>query len=135
LSSRANKTIAEKISFHFLGFLKAFKERINKALDLRSSARATNYGFHRWDHVIEGDCTIHLPWYDKRQWSRLYVRVQPGNRKYRIRINGEPCKHKPSEQGSLIVDVPPLKGPYRKISIECLDKKKWRLLEFSCELT
>jgi glycosyltransferase involved in cell wall biosynthesis len=135
LTFKRKKTIAEQISFHLLSLLRRFKKRVYKMRDSRNGPCETNYGFHRWEPVVEGRGTIHLPWYDKRKWGRLYLRVNPVNNKYRIRINGEPCNYVSSEQGCLVVEVPALSGPYRKISIECLEKDRWKLLGFWCDLT
>ena len=135
LTFKRKKTKAEQMSLHLLSLLRRFKKRVFKMRDSRNGACETNYGFHRWEPVVEGRGIIHLPWYDKRKWCKLYLRVNPVNNKYRIRINGEPCNYVSSEQGCLVVEVPALSGPYRKISIECLEKDRWKLLGFWCDLT
>ena len=70
----------------------------------------------------------------KRQWTRLYVRVKPFHDNYQIRIDGELCRHNLNGHALVVAEVPPIKTPYRQISIQCPEKTKWRLLGFSCEL-
>ena len=83
---------------------------------------------------MQGDCTIHLPWYGKRQWTKIEVRVKPVHDNYQIRIDSELCRHKVNGKGLVVTEVPPLNSPIRRISIECGKKRKWKLLEVSCEL-
>ena len=135
LTFKEKQTIPEQMSFHFLSILRCFKKRIYKIRDSKNGSCETNYGFHRWEPVVEGRGTIHLLWYNKRKWSKLYLEVHPANNKYRIKINGEPCNYVSSEEGCLVAEVPALSGPYRKISIECLEKDRWKLLGFWCDLT
>jgi glycosyltransferase involved in cell wall biosynthesis len=134
LTFKTKKTMTEMACFFILGLLRRAKKSIYKTRYLTRGTRQTIYGFQRWDNVVKGDCTICLPWYDKRQWSKLHLRVKPPHNRYRIQIDGEQCLYRGSERGLLVAEVPPLKAPYREISIQCPEKTRWRLLGFSCEL-
>ena len=135
LSFKKEKKITELVFFYFLRLLRRLKKSIYRARHLRNGAFRTIYGFRRWESTVQGRCTIHLPWYDKRQWTEVYVRVKPFHDNYLIRIDGELCPHKANGQALVVGEVPPLKSPNREISIECGEKGKWRLLQVSCELT
>jgi len=134
LTFKTEKTMTEQAYFYILNLLRRVKKSIFRTRYLAKGDRQTIYGFHRWDNVVQGNCTIFLPWYDTRRWSKLCVKIKPPHNRYRIQINGEPCWYKVSEQGFLVADVPPLKAPCREISIQCPEKAKWRLLGFSCDL-
>jgi glycosyltransferase involved in cell wall biosynthesis len=134
LTFKTEKTMTEKAYFYILNLLRHLKKGIIRIRNFGKGDRQTIYGFHRWDNVVQGNCTIFLPWYDKRQWSKLRIKIKPPHNRYHIQINGEPCWYKESEQGFLVADVPALKAPCREISIQCPEKAKWRLLGFSCEL-
>lgn len=135
LTFKRKKTIAEQISFHLLSLLRRFKKRVYKRRSLRNGACETNYGFHRWEPVVEGCGTIYLPWYDKREWKRLCLQVEPNDKIYRITINDIHTYIVLAKEGLLFVDMPLVEGPCRKISIVCLTSHQWRLSGFSFELT
>jgi glycosyltransferase involved in cell wall biosynthesis len=135
LTFKKEKTVTEQACFYFLCFLRGLKKNIYSTVLSKNGAFKTIHGFHRWESIVQGHCTIHVPWYDKRQWTSLYVRVKPIHDNYQIKIDGELCRHKVNGQGLVITEVPPIKTPYREISIECGEKGKWRLLQLSCELT
>ncbi|RLB59038.1 MAG: hypothetical protein DRG80_06660 [Deltaproteobacteria bacterium] len=135
LTFKRKKTIAEQISFHLLSLLRRFKKRVYKRRSLRNGTCETNYGFHRWEPVVEGCGTIHLPWYDKREWKRLCLQVEPNDKIYRITINDTYTYIVLAKEGLLFVDMPLVEGPCRKISIVCLTSHQWRLSGFSFELT
>lgn len=40
-----------------------------------------------------------------------------------------------AEGNRLVIDVPILDDPYRKISITCRETRQWKLLNFGCEFT
>jgi hypothetical protein len=134
LTFKKNKTRMERLFFLLLDILRFLKRRVYNTHDPTTDTEETRYGFHRWEPIVEGRCTIHLPWYDKRQWTKLYLKVDPVDNEFRIKINDQIPKHSFSEGGHLVAEVQPLVKPYRKISIESLDKVRWRLLEFRCDL-
>lgn len=135
LSFKTKKTVAERIAFNGLGFLRRLKKRLHKIRYSRNEVNRTIYGFRRWEPLVEGRCVIHLPWYDKRKWKRLRLTVHPTGELYQITVNDAYTQGLLAKEGSLLVDVPPLEEAYRKISIECLARHQWSLFEFSCELT
>ena len=100
-----------------------------------SQMNRTLYGFHRWEPVVETNCIIHLPWYDRRQWRRLCLQLEPFDKNYIIKINGALCHSAISETGTFLIDVPSTTEPYRKIIISRSGGGRWKLLGFSCELT
>jgi hypothetical protein len=84
--------------------------------------------------VVEGVCTISMPWYDRRDWKRLHLEVEPGNANYRVVLHDVYDRTLSAQRGRLCMDVPGLDGPLRKISIVCPGRPRWRLLGFSCDL-
>jgi len=134
LTFKKEKTVTEQACFCFLSFMRHLKKSIQRKGHSKNGAFKTIHGFHRWESFVQGHCTIHLPWYDKRQWAKLYVRVKPVHNNYQIRIDGELCHYKANGQGLVVAEVPTLNLPYREISIECGEKGKWRFLGFSCML-
>jgi glycosyltransferase involved in cell wall biosynthesis len=134
LSFKTKKTVAEKIAFNSLGFLRQLKKRLYKIRNSGSELNGTIYGLRRWEPLVEGRCVIHLPWYDKRKWKRLRLRVQPTDELYKITVNDAYSQVLFAQEDSLLMDVPPLDEPYRKISIECPAKDRWSLFELSFEL-
>ena len=94
----------------------------------------TNYGFHPWETTVEGIGTIHIPWYNKMEWSKLRLKVKPETDHYRVIMNGKECEKIEIQNGTLAIGLPEFDGPHRKISIECMDSRQWTLLEFRCDL-
>ncbi|MEA2014369.1 MAG: glycosyltransferase family 2 protein, partial [Thermodesulfobacteriota bacterium] len=134
LSLKTGRTIPQEIAFMVLKVLRRLKKRLLRDQYLENEPGRTIYGFRRWEPVVEGRCVIHIPWYDKRKWKRLRLRVDPNDSAYRVTINDDHPDVLLARQGLLLKDVPLPAAPYRRISIECLSKYEWRLLEFSCEL-
>lgn len=134
LTNKKDKTVIERACFHFLRLLRRFKKSIKWMGHSRNGANGPVHSFYRWGSVVRGKCTIRLPWYNKQQWARLCMKVKPAHDDYRIRIDGELCRHEMHGQGLVVPEVPPLKAPQREISIECCNKGDWKLLEVSCEL-
>jgi GT2 family glycosyltransferase len=133
LFSKKNKTISEKTLLWILDLARKVKRDVLSVLGSRDELAGKIYGFQPWEPVVEGCCIIHLPWYDKHEWQKLYLSVDPLDNKYRIEINDEPCDYTLCDDGRLAVSVPHEIGAYRKISIENSGKNKWKLLEFSCK--
>ena len=131
---RENKTVFEKLLLQVLDLLRGWKK---KMLGFSGSRRELNtliYGFHRWEPVVKWHCTIHLPWYDRRDWEKLYLKVDPLDSNYRIKLNGEPCKYILSGDRGLVVTLPVLSNGHREISVENREGREWRLLGFWCDL-
>ena len=134
LSFKKKKNLFEKYTIVLIDNLRRLKKRLINKKNSRNDPVKINYGFHRWEPLVQGHCTIHLPWYDKRQWTKLCVRVKPIHDNYRICIDGKLCRYKVNCQGLVVAEVPPLVAPQREISIECGNKGDWELLQVSCEL-
>ena len=133
LRYKKRKAYYEKIAFTVLRLLRNWKKRFFRIKYSKNESNTIIYGFQRWEPVVEQRCVIHLPWYDKRQWRRLCLHVEPGSETYNIRIND--IDNSVSAKGGLIfLDVPYINQPYRKIVIECAGRRQWKLLRFWCEL-
>ena len=132
LSFQKKKNLFETYAIVLTNNLRRLKKRLTN--NTSNDPVKTNYGFYRWESTVQGHCTIHLPWYDERQWAKLCVKVKPIHDNYRIWIDGKLCRHKANGQGLVVTEVPPLKTPHREISIKCVKKKDWELLKVSCEL-
>jgi hypothetical protein len=83
---------------------------------------------------VNGRGIIHLPWYDKRQWRKIYLKLRPINNRYRIHINENLCNYRQIDEEHLEVEAPVLKEANRNILIENLDNSKWEFLGLSWDL-
>ena len=127
LNFRKKKSTIDKCALALLNNLKTLKKKfINK----NGYVPKINYGFHQWDTIAEGLCTIHIPCYNKHVCSKLGLKVKPKTSNYRVFLNGIKCEEIEIENGILAVKLPELENPHREISIECTESKKWQLLEF-----
>ena len=135
LSLKEKRNFLEEIFLSTLDKLRKVKKRIGRSQRKGSRIKQTLYGFHRWEPVVETGCTIQLPWYGKRQWHRLYLEIAPVDDEYVIRINDSLCQSTVHENGRLVVEVPPMMDPHRKITITKSGGGDWQLLAFSCKLT
>jgi glycosyltransferase involved in cell wall biosynthesis len=129
---RSNKTVREIIIYYLLISLRRIKKIVVGRLTAERNPK-TLYGFRRWEPIVEGRCTIHMPWYDTRRWKKINVQVSLPDGMFEIVVNNLPADTVPSDGGRLTVDVPLLDEPHRTISIQCLDGRQWRLLRFGCE--
>ena len=134
LTFKTKKNLGENIFFVLFNILRKTKPKIDKILGNQKTRDDLVYGFHRWEPIVEGRCQIHIPWYDRRQWRRLRLKVEPIREQYRITINGHGCETISSENDYLLAEVPKIKEPYRQVDIECVDGQRWKLLEFTCDL-
>lgn len=132
--SKEKKKATEKILLNILDCLRDAKKRLFSGLGLTNSADRSIYGFHRWGPIVEGSCTIHLPWYDKRQWKTLCLTVDPVDSSYRIQINGRASEYVLGDNSGLRIRAPQLTEAYRSITIERPERDRWRFLGFSCDL-
>ncbi len=135
LSLKERRNFFENFFLYTLDRLRRSKKRLLRMQDSESPMNQTLYGFHRWEPVVETNCIIHLPWYDRRQWRRLRLQVEPFDNKYIIKVNGTLCHGAISETGPFLIDVPSITEPYRKITISRSGGGRWRFIGFSCELT
>jgi hypothetical protein len=135
LSFKERRNFFEKTILCVLDGLRQSKKRLLKMQGPETQMNQTLYGFHRWEPVVETNCIIHLPWYDRRQWRRLCLQLEPFDKNYIIKINGALCHGAISEAGPFLIDVPSITEPYRKIEVSRPGGERWKLLGFSCELT
>lgn len=135
LSCKGKRTLIEDIAFRTLYNLRRLKKKLCENHGVTNSSGNTNHGFHRWEAMVDRRCVIELPWYDRRGWKKMHIKLQPVADRYEIWINDECCNYSRYGKDCLLVDVPPLKGALRKISIENLDQARWRFLGLSCDLT
>ena len=134
LKFRANKTLTEKIYFQAIDLARLIRKGFQQVNMLKATANKTNYGFRRSEPIVHKRGTIHLPWYDKRQWSKLYLRVEPIDDQYRIFINDKQYSYIVSKKKYLLIEVTSLTGPDRKITIENLQRYTWKFCDFWCDL-
>ena len=134
LTFKKDKSFAELIFSIFFETLTKLKNTYNRIFNSEHPSNMLLYGFHRWQPIVEGSCTIQVPWYDSRKWRRLRLKVEPPIEGYEITINGNRCNHVYIEQGYLVSEMPELQGPYRRIQINNPTNKRWKLLEFTCDL-
>lgn len=135
LSFKEKRDPFEKFFLYMLDKLRKSKKGLQGFQRARGELKQTLYGFHRWEPVVENNCTVHLPWYGERRWRRLYLRVKPIDDEYIVTINDSLCRHAVDDEGRLMIDVPMITDPYRKITISRFGGGDWRLLAFSCKLT
>jgi glycosyltransferase involved in cell wall biosynthesis len=135
LRFKENKTLPEKFIISFFNVVTQIKTRLAAIQGLRDQTNRTLYGFHRDAAAVAGKCTIHLPWYNKRQLKKIHLRVAPDSLNYRTTVNNTCGTVALARQGRVSIDMPSLDKPGVEISIECLDEYNWALLDFSCELT
>ena len=134
LSLKEKRDFLEKSFLCLLDKLRRFKKGLRRFQPTEDVMKPTLYGFHRWEPVVETSGTIHLPWYDRRQWRRLYLKVVPFDKEYLIRIDDSPCFYTVDKGDRLVIDVPLMTAPHRKISISRSGGGDWQLLEFYCTL-
>jgi glycosyltransferase involved in cell wall biosynthesis len=135
LSCKTQRTLPEEIAFCTLNNLRVLKKNLFKNRGLSNGWKKTIHGFHRWEPIVDRRCTIQLPWYDRRDWKKIRLRLQPVANSYKISINDKSCRHVRAGGDCLLVEVPRLKDAYRRISIENLDQERWKFLGFSCDLS
>jgi len=128
------RTFFETCSLKILEQLRTSKKRFLKNRNSKSEWDKKLYGFHRWEPVVMESCIIHLPWYDKRQWEKLYFHLDPLNKNYRISINDVPCNYDFSGSGLIRVKCPSITNPHRKISIENHANGRWKIFGLSGDL-
>jgi glycosyltransferase involved in cell wall biosynthesis len=134
LSFKKKMTSAEKSAFAILKSLSRIKKKFIGLKKLDTKKIKTIYGFHPWESIVEGQAIIHMPWYENQKWDKLRLKVNPETDKYHVKINGQTCDEISFKNAYLYVKLPDLKNPHRRISIRCQENKRWRLLEFSCEM-
>jgi glycosyltransferase involved in cell wall biosynthesis len=134
LTFKMKKNFGENIFFILFDLLRKIKPKIDKILGKQKTRDDLIYGFHRWEPIVEGSCVINIPWYDKRVWYRLRLKIEPNYGLNRIVLNGKRCEKIFHEDGYLVTEVPEIDDTYRQIGIERVDGQQWKLLEFTCDL-
>jgi glycosyltransferase involved in cell wall biosynthesis len=134
LSFEKKRDFRKNIVFVLLSILRTVKSKIDRAFREQGTQDSLIYGFQRWKPIVEGACQIHVPWYDRRKWRRLCLKVRPNRGQYHISLNGKPCEKMFQENDYLVIEVPELHSPYRRIDIEHVNRKRWKLLQFTCDL-
>ena len=134
LTFEKKRGFRKTIVFILLSILRTVKSKTDRVLGQQKNQDRLIYGFQRWKPIVEGACQIHVPWYGKRKWRRLCLKMRPNRNQYRISLNGKPCEKVFRDGDYLVVEVPELHTPYRRIYIEHIDRKKWKLLQFTCDL-
>lgn len=130
LSFKKEKTPYEEIALSTLEFLRKIKRSLFVNKGFKDELEMPIYGFDRLEPVVEGRCTIHLPWYGRRAWNRLYLKVYPVNNRYRVVVNEKVCGYQVSDNNCLVVQVPQVRGPYMKIFVEYSQGTTWALEKF-----
>lgn len=133
LSVYEKKGRVEKNAFNVLNNLRKIKQKLTNKKNGSSYENITKYGFYSFDSLVEGCAIVHQPWYDKKKWSALKIKVYPETDEYQVTINGKSCETVCYENGHLWAQLPHIEDPHREISICCKKTKRWRLLEFGCE--
>jgi len=118
LSFKKEKTFYEKIALNALDLLRKIKRSVSAHKGFKDELAMPIYGFDRFEPVVDGQCTIHLPWYGREAWNTLYLKVYPLNNRYRVIVNEEDCGYEVSDKNWLIVRIPQVSGPYMKIFVE-----------------
>ena len=93
LSFKERRNFLERSFLCLLDKLRKCKKGIRRLQPTEDQMTPTLYGFHRWEPVVETACTVHLPWYDNRQWRRLCLKMVPFDEDYIIRIDDSLCRH------------------------------------------
>lgn len=133
LMFKPDKTVNEIILFNLLKSLRYLKKKLIGLLTAKTDSQKPLYGFHTWKPVVDGQCIIHLPWYDKRKWKKIYLQVEPADLLFEIIINDFPADTVKAEGGRIAIEVPLIDDPYRRILISCCENLRWKLLSFGCE--
>jgi len=134
LAFKKNRNLFEKAVLKGLDQLRKCK-RLVRYRRFGSVSNDLLYGFVRWEAVAKGQCTIYVPWYEKRQWKRLNFRVEPDNAIYRVRIDNEKLQTVRAQKGVLSIKVFCSPGPLKRISMSCPGSPVWKLLTFSCDFS
>lgn len=136
LSFKKKRTCFEDLSLDVLDIVKKIKRLGLSRRLYHNQMLMPLYGFDRFEtSLVYGQCTIHLPWYAKEQLGRLYLRICPSDRRYRVVVNGMTAMCEKLEKNWCCVRFPSLNRTYVKISIEQQRKKSiWRLKDFMFDL-
>jgi len=131
LMHKTKRSIPEHLAFAILQVLRHVKKLIVGGCTSGLRKSATNYGFHKWKNVVEGKGVIYMPWYDNWQPNRLHIRVRPKNSHYKISINDSKPSTVAARRGRILIDLPGVENRSMKMTLECLDQKKWSLAGLS----
>ena len=130
---KTRKTALERMLYWTLAGFRHFKKSVPRMKKQEKRGNRTLYGFCNGGPLVRGCGTIYMPWFDKRKWKEIHLRVAPPKTAYKVSVNGCYEKKLTCCDGHLSVDAPLLETVMRKISVECLEKRDWRLLNFYVE--
>jgi glycosyltransferase involved in cell wall biosynthesis len=133
LACKKKRTWPERVSLRVLDQMRNHK-RLLRFAGLKNGQKQSIYGFRPWETVVERQCLIQVPWYDRRDWKRLHLEVEPGDEEYLVTINDAFDRMAAAREGLLSLDLPRLKGPHRKVTVSCPGRTHWKLLAFRCDL-
>ena len=136
LSFKTERTLFEEMALSALDVLRKMKRRGFVRRSTEDEMSLPIYGFDRFESsVVYGQCTIHLPWYGRQAWERLYLSIRPLHSSCRVTVNGEDCAWEASDNNRLVVRLPHVGGPHITIAIQQAEgTSPWRLQEFSVDL-
>ncbi len=129
------KSFPERLLLQCLEVLRNAKRAVLGTTKHGRMLGGTLYGFHRWEPLVQGAGTIRLPWYGKSGWKHLTLGVDPPEAVYRIGIDDGQAVDLRAKGGRVRLEPPPSTGPERAITVECLERKTWKFLDLSWELT
>jgi glycosyltransferase involved in cell wall biosynthesis len=132
LMHKPERSPVEKAAFLILESLRSLKHGLGRLRGTGGKPPQTIYGFHRWEPLVDGCCTIHLPWYDSRLWKRVHLQMAPGDGMFEVALNDASPVTIRAQGGRLVIDVPRREDPNRTISIRRCDGRQWKLIHFGC---
>ena len=136
LSFKKERTSFEELVLRSMDSLRRMKRRGFAQRFPQDEMALPIYGFDRFESsLVYGECTIHLPWYDRQAWEALYLNAIPLSKNFQVAVNGKPCSCETSEKGCLVFRLPHVRAPHITISIQQAEARSpWRLHGFSVDL-
>ncbi len=87
------------------------------------------YGFHRWEHRVEGRCVIEIPWYHKAHVEKIRIQAKADSDRFQVRINQGLPMEIYLKNGWLEVSVPQNMGDCCRMRMESM-RGSWELNDF-----
>jgi len=135
LQFRDKKTFYEKYAFAFLNYLSETKRFLSGKYFLNKRYCMPLYGFDPFRDSVDRKCTIHLPWYGKRAWKRLYLGITPLDKNCDVMINGKTFPYSTIAENLIVVPLPMIKMPHITITIEQPEHASpWKLKKFEIDV-
>ena len=132
---KKERTPFEGLALRALDMIRNMKRHVFAPRSPEDEMSLPIYGFDRFEEVVYRQCTIHLPWYDRRAWERLYLKVSPLDRRCRVMVNKKAYRAKVSEKEWLVVRLPQVRGPHITIIIEQSEvASPWKLKGFAVHI-